>query len=87
MAVVHLPRSLVDLFPGAPSRLESGAASVQALVRELDGRWPGMWDRLCEPGPAIRQHINVFIDGEKVALQAAIPPGGIVRIIPATSGG
>jgi molybdopterin synthase sulfur carrier subunit len=87
MADVHLPRSLADLFPGAPRRLESEAATVQALLRELDRRWPGMWDRLCEAGPAIRQHINIFVDGDKATLQTALPPTAIIRVIPATSGG
>jgi molybdopterin synthase sulfur carrier subunit len=87
MADVHLPRSLADLFPGAPSRLAVEAATVQALLRELDRRWPGMWDRLCDAGPVIRQHINIFVDGDKATLQTALSPTVIVRIIPATSGG
>lgn len=87
MVQLHLPQSLTDLFPGAPRRLESEAATVQALLRELDRRWPGMWDRLCEAGPAIRQHINIFVDGDKATLQTALPPTAIIRVIPAISGG
>jgi sulfur-carrier protein len=88
MAVVHLPRSLVALFPEPPPRLvEVEAADVKALVRELEARWPGMWDRLCEPGPRLREHINVFVDGERVALDAALAPASVVRVIPAIAGG
>lgn len=87
MADVHLPRSLADLFPGVPRRLNSDAATVQALLRELDGRWPGMWDRLCDTGPEIRKHINIFVDGDKATLHTALDAGAIVRVIPAVSGG
>jgi molybdopterin converting factor small subunit len=87
MAVLHLPRSLIALFPAAPRHLEVDAPDVQALIRSLDERWPGMWDRLCEPGPRIREHINVFIDGERVDLSARLTSGSTVHIIPAVAGG
>lgn len=88
MAVVHLPRSLVALFPEPPPRqLDLEAPDVTAMVRELDRRWPGMWDRLCEPGPRLREHINVFVNGERVALDAALGPSSVVHVIPAVAGG
>jgi hypothetical protein len=87
MATVHLPRSLAAMFPGAPRRLEVEAADIGALMRALDGSWPGMWDRLCEPGPRIREHINVFVDGQRVAIDAALTPASVVHIIPAVAGG
>jgi sulfur-carrier protein len=88
MAHVHLPRSLVALFPEPPPRhLELEVSDVNALVRALDGRWPGMWDRLCEPGPRLREHINVFVDGERVALDAPVGPASAVHVIPAIAGG
>lgn len=87
MVDVHLPPMLVDLFPGAPRRLEVEAASVDELMRELDRRWPGMRDRLCESRPRLRQHINVFVDGERASLGAALGQTSVVYIIPAVSGG
>jgi uncharacterized protein YdeI (YjbR/CyaY-like superfamily) len=87
MATVHLPRSLVALFPDAPRHLEVPAGDMTALVAELDARYPGMWDRLCEPGPRFREHINAFIDGERVTLEAGLTPSSVVHIIPAVSGG
>lgn len=89
MAIVHLPRSLVTLFPEPPPRLlDLPATSLADLVERLDAAWPGMRDRLCEPGPQIREHVNVFIDGERQRdLTAPIPPGAVVHIIPAVAGG
>jgi molybdopterin synthase sulfur carrier subunit len=87
MATLHLPRSLIALFPAAPRHLEVEADSVEALIRALDTRWPGMWDRLCEPGPRIREHINVFVDGERVELSRPLGAASTVHIIPAVAGG
>ena len=87
MATVYLPASLVTLFPGAPRRLEIEATTVAALVDALNARWPGMRDRLCAPGPSIRQHINVFVDGERSTLTTILKPAAVVHVIPAVSGG
>jgi molybdopterin converting factor small subunit len=87
MAVLNLPRSLLALFPQVPRHLEIEAESVEMLIRALDERWPGMWDRLCEPGPRIREHINVFVDGERVAIDQPLTSSSVVYVIPAVAGG
>ncbi len=88
MATVLLPRSLVEMFPGVPRRLDVPAETVAALIAGLDARWPGMADRLCEPGPRIRPFINVFVDGRASrARHATSAPTSLVHIIPAVAGG
>ncbi len=89
MATVHLPRSLVTLFAEPPPRLvEFEAKTLAELIEHLEARWPGMRDRLCEPGPLIRQHINVFIDGEREReLGARLSASAVVHLIPAVAGG
>jgi hypothetical protein len=87
VAHVHVPRSLAALFPGVPRRLELEAADLVSLIRELDARYPGMWDRLCEPGPRLRPHIKAFVDGRPATLEAPLEVASVVHIIPAVSGG
>ncbi len=89
MATVHLPRSLVTLFGDAPPRhVELEADSLGAMVAELEARWPGMSDRLLEPGPQIREHINVFVDGERQRdLGTPLSSVSVVHVIPAVAGG
>lgn len=82
-----MPRSLIALFPAAPRQLDVAAKDVEELIRALDGRWPGMWDRLCEPGPRLREHINVFVDGERASLTQPLTPRSVVHVIPAVAGG
>ena len=89
MAIVHLPRSLVILFNDPPPpRLDSDAATLLALVDQLDAGWPGMRDRLCEPGPRFREHINVFVNGDRQTDMATpLPADAVVHLIPAVAGG
>lgn len=87
MADVHLPSSLVALFPGAPRRLRLDAGTVAELIDRLDERWPGVRNRLCDAGPVIRRHIRVFVDGEPAHLQTGLAPDSEVHIIPSISGG
>jgi molybdopterin converting factor small subunit len=87
MADVHLPRSLVALFPGAPRRLEARGATVAAVIADLDMRVPGIRNRLLDAGPSIRTHINIFVAGERAMLSTPVPDGATVHVIPAVSGG
>ncbi len=86
MATVVLPRNLVALFPGAERRASVEGATVDAVLDGLDDRWPGMRDRLRDD-VGLRPHINVFVDGERAGLGAAVRPDSTVHVIPAISGG
>ena len=87
MADVHLPSTLPPLFDGLPRRLDVDAATVGDVIARLDERWPGMRDRLCEPGPALRRHINVYVDRERAGLDTALGAASRVDVIAAISGG
>ncbi|MGB0087283.1 MAG: MoaD/ThiS family protein [Rhodomicrobiaceae bacterium] len=84
---VLLPRALVDLFPGAPRRLELAAPTVAAMIDELDMRWPGMADRLRDSSPRIRRHLNIFVAGRRASLETQLAAGTQVYILTAMSGG
>jgi molybdopterin synthase sulfur carrier subunit len=84
---VTLPAALVNLFPGAVKRVELPAATVGEMIDALDRRWPGMRDRLCDSTPAIRRHINVFVEGEHGTLETRLAPGAKVFVITAITGG
>ena len=87
MAELHLPGTLPPLFAGLPRRLDLEAASVGEALDRLDERWPGLRDRLCEPGPALRSHIHVYVDRERAGLETALEPRARVDVITAISGG
>lgn len=87
MAELHLPTTLLPLFPELPRRLEVDATTVDEAIERLDERWPGFRDRLCEPGPSLRPHINVYVDRERGELDTALEPRSRVDVIAAISGG
>ena len=87
MADVHLPATLPPLFPELPRRLEVEAATVDGVVEQLEASWPGLRDRLCEPGPKIRPHIHFYVDRERADLSTALAAGSRVDVIAAISGG
>jgi sulfur-carrier protein len=87
MADVHLPPTLPPLFAGLPRQLDVDAQTVADAIARLDERWPGLRDRLCEPGPELRPHINVYVDREPAALQTELATGSRLDVIAAISGG
>lgn len=84
---VVLPTALTRLFPGCEREPNVRAARVSDMLDALDGRWPGMRDRLCDSTPRIRRHINIFVNGERAALDTPLPAGTEVFVMTAISGG
>jgi molybdopterin converting factor small subunit len=84
---VVLPGALVRLFPGSAAQVDVSASTVGELIDALDRRWHGMRDRLCDSRPAIRRHINVFVDGRRATLKTRLVTGTDVYILTAMSGG
>jgi molybdopterin synthase sulfur carrier subunit len=85
--LVRLPALLVSMFPLAERRIELSAKTVDELIDALDSRWPGMRDCLCDSTPAIRRHINVFVEGKRATLATPLAAGADVFILTAISGG
>jgi sulfur-carrier protein len=87
MAALRLPPTLPPLFPGLPRKLELEAASVGEAIDRLEEQWPGLRDRLCEPGPELRRHIHVYVDGERAQLDTPIDARSRLDVITAITGG
>ena len=87
MADLHLPVTLPTVFADLPRRLDVDATTVDEAIDRLDERWPGIRDRLCEPGPAIRPHIHFYVDRERATLDTPLEPRSRVDVIAAISGG
>jgi sulfur-carrier protein len=87
MAELHLPGTLPPLFPGLPRDLEIEGATVDEAITRLDERWPGLRDRLCDAGPALRPHIHVYVDRERASLDTELGETSRVDVVAAISGG
>jgi molybdopterin synthase sulfur carrier subunit len=87
VADIHLPITLPTVFTDLPRQLDVEAATVDDAITALNQQWPGLRERLCEPGPTLRRHINVFVDRERAELDTRLGPTSRVDIIAAISGG
>jgi molybdopterin synthase sulfur carrier subunit len=87
MAELHLPMTLTPLFAGLPRKVEVDASTVAGAIEALESRWPGLRDRLCDPGPELRMHIHVYVDSERAALDTPLESRSRVDVVAAISGG
>jgi molybdopterin synthase sulfur carrier subunit len=87
VAELHLPRTLTPLFSDLPRSVEVDASNVAEAIAQLEERWPGVRDRLCDPGPVLRQHIHVYVDQERAELDTPLDPRSRIDVVAAISGG
>jgi molybdopterin synthase sulfur carrier subunit len=87
MAELHLPTTLLPLFPELPRQLDVDAPTVNDAIDQLDERWPGLRDRLCERKTILRPHINVYVARQRAELATEISERSRVDVIAAISGG
>jgi hypothetical protein len=87
MCQLRLPRTLLPLYDDLPTRVEVDAGTVDEAITRLNEQWPGLRDRLCEPGPTLRQHIHVYVDQERAELGTAVDERSLVHVVAAISGG
>lgn len=87
MAIVWVPALLRPLCDGT-AKFELEAATLGELLRALDERCPGLYDRVIEDG-RLRPELAVAIDGEAESfpLFERLKPNADVTILPAIGGG
>jgi len=87
---VHIPGPLRDCCAGA-SQLDLAAASVRAVLEQLEQRHPALHRSICDETGKVRRHINVFVNTNNMrdcnGLDTPLVPGDEVTILPAVSGG
>lgn len=87
MANVVIPALLRDLCGGV-AHLDVPGATLGELLRALDERCPGLYDRVVEDGK-VRPQLAVAIDGEAASfpLHEPLSANADVTIVPAIGGG
>jgi MoaD family protein len=87
---VKIPTQLRSLTDGA-SELEAAGATVSELIEHLEGRHPGLKERLVDESGHLRRFVNVYLNDEDVrfldGISTEVPEGASVSIIPAVAGG
>ncbi|MEE2038278.1 MoaD/ThiS family protein [Nocardiopsis sp. NPDC058631] len=86
---VRIPTILRNLTDDAKV-VEGSGATIGELFTDLDGRYPGIGERLVDGGK-LRRFINVYLNDEDVrfvgGLEAELSDGDSVTVLPAVAGG
>lgn len=71
--------------------VEVNASTIGEAITELQGRFPGIKERLLDETGAIRRFVNVYVNEEDIRFlqnqQTALKEGDEISIIPAIAGG
>jgi molybdopterin converting factor small subunit len=89
---VTLPGALLPYAGGRSEvTLEDGCRTVGDALGALAARHAGVVDRVMDESGAVRQHVNVFVDGDNIrfldGLDSAVADGSTITIFAAVSGG
>ncbi len=90
MAVeVRIP-TILRTFTGGAKAVEGNGDTLLQVIDDINGRNPGLKDRLVESG-GLRRFVNVYVNDEDVrfvgGLEAATADGDVVVVLPAVAGG
>ncbi len=87
---VRLPGTLRDAVAGQ-TRIEASGATLKDVIADIDRRHPGFRARVLDDRGAIRTYVNVYVGEADVrdhgGLDAVVPDGSDVMVIPAMAGG
>ena len=76
---------------GGVAQVDGDGATVRDLIEDLERRYPGIRERLCDEAGELRRFVNVFVGDEDIrfldGLETKLDEGAEVSIIPAVAGG
>jgi molybdopterin synthase sulfur carrier subunit len=87
---VRIPTPLRKFTGGAETVTASGA-TVAAIVQDIEGRHPGLKERICDDAGKVRRFVNLYVNGEDIrflsSLDTPVKEGDEISIVPAIAGG
>ena len=90
MAIVRIPTPLRKLTGGA-EEVQASGKSVGELIGELEKKYPGIKERICDDSGNVRRFVNIFVKDEDIRflqnLETPLGDKDEVSIVPAIAGG
>jgi len=80
-------RAPLSELAGGRRELELDGATVRDVLRALEREHPALEGWILDERTTIREHINVFVNGEKSREETALGVGDRIHVIPSISGG
>jgi molybdopterin converting factor small subunit/photosystem II stability/assembly factor-like uncharacterized protein len=86
MAVVRLRSPLCELAEGS-RRVEVQGSTVGEVIDGLERTYPRLRGWVLDERGRVRQHIAIFVNGERTGQEAPVAQSDMVHVLPAISGG
>ena len=90
MATVRIPTPLRKLTQGA-EEVSAAGKNVGELIADLEAKFPGIKERICDDKGAVRRFVNIFVKDEDIRfaqnLETPVGENDEVSIVPAIAGG
>lgn len=87
---VRIPTPLRSVTKGV-AQVDADGTTVRDLIEDLDSKFPGLRERICDEGGEVRRFVNVYVGDEDIrflqGLDTPLGEGAQVSIIPAVAGG
>ena len=88
---IALPNALQPFAAGSSEVRVEGCRTVREALAFLSGVHGGVVDRVIDERGLVRQHVNIFVDGESIrfvdGLDTPVQEGSTIVIVPSVSGG
>ena len=89
-ATVRIP-TILRSFTGGAGEVTGDGATLREVLDHLETSFPGIRDRILDEQGALRRFVNVYVGDDDVrfigGLDAEVPDGTRISIIPAVAGG
>ena len=90
MVQVKIPTPLRKYTQGSGG-VEAQGDTVAALIDDLERRYSGLKERICDESGQVRRFVNIFVNGEDIRflkhLDTPLKAGDELSIVPAIAGG
>ncbi len=71
--------------------VEATGNTIGEIIEDLESRYPGLKERICDESGNVRRFVNVFLNDEDIRFlderETRISDGDEVSIVPAIAGG
>jgi molybdopterin synthase sulfur carrier subunit len=87
---VRIPTPL-RRFTGGAEEVGVDGTTIGTVVDNLEKRYPGIKERLCDEQGRVRRFVNLYVNGDDIrflnSLDTSVKDGDEVSIVPAIAGG
>jgi molybdopterin synthase sulfur carrier subunit len=87
---VRVPTPLRKFTQGV-DEVNAQGANVKSVVEDLEKKYPGIKERICDETGKIRRFVNVYVNGDDIRflqnLETSTKEGDNISIVPAIAGG